>query len=80
MFIKPKELFQIFKSHGLKNIEIKGISPGLNMISTYIYLRKYKKKEISLKEFASLLDIRINNNTQNSYIGYAIKQYRQPYK
>jgi 2-polyprenyl-6-hydroxyphenyl methylase/3-demethylubiquinone-9 3-methyltransferase len=74
MFIKPKELFQIFKSHGLKNIEIKGISPGLNMISIYIYLRKYKKKEISLKELASLLDIRITNNTQNSYIGYAIKQ------
>jgi len=74
MFIKPKELFKIFKIHGLKNIEIKGISPGINMFSAYIYLRKCKKKEISIKELATLLDIRIDNNTQNSYIGYAIKQ------
>jgi len=74
MFIKPKELLQIFKSHGLKNIEIKGLSPKLNMFSSYIYLRKCKKKEISLKKLASLLNIHIDDNTQNSYIGYAIKQ------
>ena len=74
MFIKPKELFKIFKTHGLKNIEIKGISPGVNMFSAYTYLRKCKKKEISINELTVLLDIRIDNNTQNSYIGYAIKQ------
>jgi 2-polyprenyl-6-hydroxyphenyl methylase/3-demethylubiquinone-9 3-methyltransferase len=74
MFIKPEELFQLFKSHGLTNIEVKGISPELNMFSTYYYLRKCKKKEISIKELAGLLDIRINDNVQNSYVGYAIKR------
>ena len=74
MFIKPKELFQIFKAHRLKNNEIMGISPRLNIFSIYLYLRKWKKGEISLKELARLLDVHINNNTQNSYIGYAIKQ------
>ncbi|MCL2458820.1 MAG: bifunctional 2-polyprenyl-6-hydroxyphenol methylase/3-demethylubiquinol 3-O-methyltransferase UbiG [Desulfobulbus sp.] len=74
MFIKPKELFKIFKSQGLKNIEIKGISPKLNMFSTYLYLRQCKRKEISIKELAKLLDIQISNNTQELYIGYAIKE------
>jgi len=73
-FIKPKELTKIFASHGLKIIEIKGLSPRGNVFSIYKNLIKYKKKEISVKELAGVLDVHVSNNVQNAYIGYAVKQ------
>ena len=72
-FIKPNELAKIFEANCLKTIEIKGMSPRVNMFSAYRNLRRYKKKEISVKELAGVLDVQISNNIQNAYIGYAVK-------
>jgi 2-polyprenyl-6-hydroxyphenyl methylase/3-demethylubiquinone-9 3-methyltransferase len=73
LFVKPKELFHFLKLHNLNNIEIKGMSPSTNILSSYINLRKCKRGEISYKELGDKLNIRLNNNTLGSYVGYAIK-------
>lgn len=73
MFIKPKELIQTFNNYKLKNIELKGMLPGLNLFAHYLNLRRCKKSKISFTELGKRLHITINNNTSGPYIGYAIK-------
>jgi len=74
MFIKPKELFELFKNNNLVSKEIKGISPGINVISAYMALRKCKKGKINMQELGKKLNMKVNNNKLGQYIGYAIKE------
>jgi len=74
MFIKPKELFELFKNNNLVAKEIKGIFPGINVISAYMALRKCKKGKINFQELGKKLNMQISKNTFGQYIGFAIKQ------
>jgi hypothetical protein len=73
MFIKPKELFEIFYKNDLLNEEVKGISPSYNFISHYLNLRRAVKRKISYSQLAKKMKFHLNNNKTNSYIGYAVK-------
>ncbi|HOT45477.1 MAG TPA: bifunctional 2-polyprenyl-6-hydroxyphenol methylase/3-demethylubiquinol 3-O-methyltransferase UbiG [Spirochaetota bacterium] len=73
MFIKPAELFRILRQNNLKPVEIKGMSPGLNLLSHYLNMRKCKKGKLSYRELGDKLNIHITNNTAGVYTGYAVK-------
>ncbi len=73
MFIKPKELIQMFNKYKLKSIDLKGMLPSLNLLAHYLNLMRCKKGKISFTELGKRLNININNNTRGPYIGYAIK-------
>jgi 2-polyprenyl-6-hydroxyphenyl methylase/3-demethylubiquinone-9 3-methyltransferase len=73
MFIKPKELVELFKINGLISKEIKGMSPKINLFAAYFALRKCKQGKISFQELGKILNMQISNNVWGQYIGYAMK-------
>lgn len=73
MFIKPKELAEMMAAYGLGNKEIKGLSPGMNMIANYLALRRLARGRIGHREFARRLKFHLSKDTSNVYVGYALK-------
>ena len=73
MFIKPKELFKLFKENDLITKELKGMSPGINLIAAYMAMRKCKKGRINFQELGEKLNMQITNTTCGQYIGFATR-------
>ncbi len=73
MFIKPKELLETLNEHNLVNREIKGISPGMKVISHYFNLRKRARGEMSWQKLGRRLKLRISRNKSSTFIGHALK-------
>lgn len=75
-FITPMELTLMLERRGLANKEIRGISPGGNLLSNYLNLVRARKGAITYRELGRRMAFRLSNNTMNSYVGYAVKEYR----
>ncbi|MCU0849442.1 MAG: bifunctional 2-polyprenyl-6-hydroxyphenol methylase/3-demethylubiquinol 3-O-methyltransferase UbiG [Spirochaetes bacterium] len=73
-FIRPDELFNMMKRHGLENMDHRGISSGSNPFLNYMNIRRAKRGRISYRELGERLRFRISGDTMNSYIGYAVKK------
>jgi 2-polyprenyl-6-hydroxyphenyl methylase / 3-demethylubiquinone-9 3-methyltransferase len=75
-FIKPRELEAMMERRGLTNREMRGIIPGADPITCYLNMVRAKKGKITYRELGRRLAFRLGNGTANSYVGYAIKEYR----
>jgi 2-polyprenyl-6-hydroxyphenyl methylase/3-demethylubiquinone-9 3-methyltransferase len=73
MFIRPKELTGMMAAYGLDNKEIRGLSPGMNMIANYLNLRRLAGGRIGHREFARRLKFHLSKDISNVYVGYAVR-------
>jgi 2-polyprenyl-6-hydroxyphenyl methylase / 3-demethylubiquinone-9 3-methyltransferase len=73
-FIKPSELTLLMTKVGLIRQEIKGIAPGINMISSFRKIRKRAQGKISRLEMARGFKLHESTGTAVSYMGYARKE------
>jgi 2-polyprenyl-6-hydroxyphenyl methylase / 3-demethylubiquinone-9 3-methyltransferase len=73
-FIKPDELFSLFRRHGLEQREARGIMPRLNPIAALLEFRRRVQGKITFKELGVRLDFQESDHLEGSYMGYAIRQ------
>lgn len=73
-FIKPAELIDAMKKHGLLNQEIKGISPGNNLVHNFLKVRKRAQGRISRYEMGVGLKLQESGDISISYMGFAQKK------
>jgi 2-polyprenyl-6-hydroxyphenyl methylase/3-demethylubiquinone-9 3-methyltransferase len=73
-FIRPAELINAMKKHGLLNQEIKGISPGNNLVQNFLKVRRRAQGKISCREMGAGLKLHESGDTSVSYMGFAQKE------
>jgi len=73
-FIRPEELTEGMKRHGLFRQEIKGISSGGNPLADLVNVRRRAKWKISRRELGQRMRFHVSDNLAVSYMGYAIKK------
>jgi 2-polyprenyl-6-hydroxyphenyl methylase / 3-demethylubiquinone-9 3-methyltransferase len=73
-FVKPSELSEIMARHGLSQRELKGITPGNNIIAMLKNVRKRAKGKITRYEMGKQMDFREDNHADASYMGYGVKK------
>jgi 2-polyprenyl-6-hydroxyphenyl methylase / 3-demethylubiquinone-9 3-methyltransferase len=74
MLIKPKELEELLRRNGMKDIQMKGMSPNMSPIKMISLLRKRAKGELTYGQLGSLLKLKESNDLKVAYMGYAIKK------
>ena len=74
MFVKPAELIGVMKKYGLISREIKGISPGNNLVSSFLATIRRAQGKISRQEMGLELNLQVSNDTSVQYLGLARKQ------
>jgi 2-polyprenyl-6-hydroxyphenyl methylase / 3-demethylubiquinone-9 3-methyltransferase len=72
-FIKPAELDELIRTHGLARQEVVGLLPGVDPLSVAYAMWRYKRGTISVGELGRRLAFRISRNLSVSYAGYALK-------
>ena len=74
MFIKPAELEETLRRHGLEPRDTIGLAAGANPLMLVRDLRRRRKGEISYAELGRRMDMRESRDTSTLYAGYAIKR------
>ncbi|HET9920557.1 MAG TPA: bifunctional 2-polyprenyl-6-hydroxyphenol methylase/3-demethylubiquinol 3-O-methyltransferase UbiG [Ktedonobacteraceae bacterium] len=72
-FIKPQELITLMGQHGLRNQDIKGMSPAANPFTILSTLHKRNRNQITFVEAGKILRWQESGNLLGSYMGYALK-------
>jgi 2-polyprenyl-6-hydroxyphenyl methylase / 3-demethylubiquinone-9 3-methyltransferase len=72
-FIKPGEMKQTLAENGLDVAEMRGWFPGGNPVTLFRFLRKRLRGEISHRDLAEKLDMRVGSQKIIAYLGYAVK-------
>ncbi|WP_410793580.1 bifunctional 2-polyprenyl-6-hydroxyphenol methylase/3-demethylubiquinol 3-O-methyltransferase UbiG [Kribbella sp. C-35] len=78
MFIKPTELEEVLRRHGLRLGEITGLGARANKLGVLRNFRRARRGAISVGQLSRALDVGRVKGTSASYMGYATKPYRAP--
>lgn len=74
-FIKPKELVEMMRAHGLVHREMKGIAPETwNYVALLRRLRAIKTGRMRNEEMAAALRLSETEDLRLSYMGFAVRQ------
>ncbi len=73
-FIPPGELTELFERHGLKVIEVKGLTPSLPDLLTAFLLALRKFGFLNLAEVGRRLKFRVGGSLAANYIGWGRKR------
>jgi len=73
MFIKPGELADVLRRHGLATGEIVGLGPRASLPAVLVSFIAVRRGRITYGEFSRRLDIGRVNGTGVSYMGFAAK-------
>jgi 2-polyprenyl-6-hydroxyphenyl methylase / 3-demethylubiquinone-9 3-methyltransferase len=73
MFIKPRELDETLRRHGLEPRDTVGLAPAGNPLRLLRDLRRRRKGEITYAELGRRMEMRESRDTSNEYAGYALK-------
>jgi 2-polyprenyl-6-hydroxyphenyl methylase/3-demethylubiquinone-9 3-methyltransferase len=73
MFIKPNELADTMRRHGLRMGDVVGLAPRANPLKLLLSFVRAKRGSISYGELSRRLDVGQVNNTRVSYMGFATK-------
>lgn len=73
MFIKPAELKELMQSHGLGQINMKGMAPNVSPLKMISLLRKRAKGEMTFGELGTKFQLKESNDLKVGYMGYAVK-------
>ena len=73
MFIKPRELEDILRRHGLEPDDMVGLAPAATPIALLRDLRRRRRGEITYAELGRRMKVRESRRVWGSYAGYALK-------
>jgi 2-polyprenyl-6-hydroxyphenyl methylase/3-demethylubiquinone-9 3-methyltransferase len=73
MFVKPTELEEALRRHGLRLGEITGLGPRANKLVVLRSYRQARRGRITFGRLSELMDVGEVKATGVSYMGYAIK-------
>lgn len=73
MFIKPTELEELLRRHGLRLGEIAGLGPRANVVSMLWNLTQVRRGRITFGEASRRMNVGQIRRTSASYMGYAVK-------
>jgi 2-polyprenyl-6-hydroxyphenyl methylase/3-demethylubiquinone-9 3-methyltransferase len=73
MFIKPRELAETLRRHGLEPRDTVGLAPSGNPLSLLRNLRRRRKGEITYAELGRRIAMRESHDRSNQYAGHALK-------
>lgn len=73
MFIKPTELEETLRRHGMRLGEITGLGPRSNKAALLWNFVRARRGRISFGQLSRLMDVGEVKNTAVSYLGYATK-------
>jgi 2-polyprenyl-6-hydroxyphenyl methylase/3-demethylubiquinone-9 3-methyltransferase len=74
MFIKPDELVESLKKHGIVNREVRGMSCVVNPIHQFWLILKLKWGSLTYREYGMRTRLRLSNDTTMNYIGYGVRK------
>jgi 2-polyprenyl-6-hydroxyphenyl methylase / 3-demethylubiquinone-9 3-methyltransferase len=72
MFIRPDELEQSLRRHGLASRGVVGLAPGINLIAFVRALRRRRRGDTTYAELGRQLKMRESRDTSISYAGHAV--------
>jgi 2-polyprenyl-6-hydroxyphenyl methylase/3-demethylubiquinone-9 3-methyltransferase len=73
MFIKPREVEETLRRHGLEPRGTAGLVPKGNPLRLLRDLRRRRKGEITYAELGRRMEMRESRDRSNEYAGYALK-------
>jgi 2-polyprenyl-6-hydroxyphenyl methylase / 3-demethylubiquinone-9 3-methyltransferase len=73
MFIKPRELEEMLRRHGLEPRETVGLAPAGNPVSLLRDLRRRRRGEITYAELGRRMKVAEGRGVWGSYAGYALR-------
>lgn len=72
-FIKPGELSNRLRRHGLEPREFRGILPRRNPVASFLDLRRRARGGLTFAELGRRLDFGESDHLEGSYMGYAVR-------
>jgi 2-polyprenyl-6-hydroxyphenyl methylase/3-demethylubiquinone-9 3-methyltransferase len=75
MFVKPTELEEVLRRHGLRLGEITGLGTRANKLGVLRNFLRARRRRITVGQLSRVLDVGQVKPTNISYMGYATKPY-----
>ena len=72
-FIKPGELTDILKGHGLRHGNTVGLQPRIGRVRSILEMRRRSRGEISYGELGRRMQMRVSHDDSMAYMGWAVK-------